>query len=136
LSNVYKELRLIASNDATFLSRVNMVMRAGFTVMTPTQSNNPPNGKVKSKVKSMFIIFFDIKRIIHEEFVLADQTVNSAYYCDVLRRLYETVRRLRPELWHQRTGTVSNFLFSPQNFLPKNNMTVVPNPSYSPDLGP
>jgi hypothetical protein len=57
--------------------------------------------QVRSKVKSMLIIFFDIKGIIHKEFVLSHQTVNSAYCCDVLRRLLESVRRLRPELWRQ-----------------------------------
>jgi hypothetical protein len=34
--------------------------------------------QVKSKVKSMLIIFFDIKGIVHKEFVLASQTVSSA----------------------------------------------------------
>jgi hypothetical protein len=41
--------------------------------------------QVKSKVKSMLIIFSDIKVIAHKEIVLAGQTVNSAYYCDVLQ---------------------------------------------------
>jgi hypothetical protein len=50
--------------------------------------------QVKTKVRSMLIIFLDIKRIVHKEFVLAGQTVNPAYYCDVLRRLRENVRRL------------------------------------------
>jgi hypothetical protein len=54
--------------------------------------------KVKSNVKNMLVIFFDIKGVIHKEFVLAGQTVNSEYYCDVLRRLRENVRRLRPKL--------------------------------------
>jgi hypothetical protein len=40
--------------------------------------------QVKNKVKSMLIIFFDIKWIVHNEFVLEGQTVNSASYCDVL----------------------------------------------------
>jgi hypothetical protein len=57
--------------------------------------------QVKSKVKSMLIIFFDIKGIDHKEFVLAGQTVNSTYCCDILRRLRENVRRLRSELWRQ-----------------------------------
>jgi hypothetical protein len=39
--------------------------------------------QVKSKVKSRLIIFFDIKGIVHKEFVMAGQTVNSAYCCDV-----------------------------------------------------
>jgi hypothetical protein len=37
----------------------------------------------------MLIIFFDIKWIVLKELVLAGQTVNSAYYCDVLRLLRE-----------------------------------------------
>jgi hypothetical protein len=47
--------------------------------------------QVKSKVKSMLIIFLDIKGIVHKEFVLAGQTINSAYYCNVLWRLCENV---------------------------------------------
>jgi hypothetical protein len=40
--------------------------------------------QVKNKVKSMLIIFFNIKGIVCKEFVLAGQTVNSLYYCDAL----------------------------------------------------
>jgi hypothetical protein len=43
----------------------------------------------------MLNIFFEIKAIVHTEFVLAGKTVNSAYYCDILRRLHENVRKLR-----------------------------------------
>jgi hypothetical protein len=54
-----------------------------------TESPNSPRLKkarqVKSKVKSMLIIFFDIKGIVLKEFVLEGQTVNSAHYSDVLR---------------------------------------------------
>jgi hypothetical protein len=41
--------------------------------------------QVKIIAKSMLFILFDIKDIVHKEFVLAGQTVNSAYYCEVLR---------------------------------------------------
>jgi hypothetical protein len=37
----------------------------------------------------MFVIFFDIKEIVHKEFVLAGETVNFAYSCGLLRRLRE-----------------------------------------------
>jgi hypothetical protein len=30
------------------------------------------------------IIFFDIREIVHKEFVLAGQTVSSTYHCDIL----------------------------------------------------
>jgi hypothetical protein len=62
----------------------------------------PKNARqMKSKVKSMPIIFIDIKRIVYKEFVLAGQTVISAHYSNVLRRTRENVRRLRPERWQQ-----------------------------------
>jgi hypothetical protein len=44
--------------------------------------NSPTH--VKGKVKSMLIIFFDTKEIVHKEFVLASQKVNSAYCCGAL----------------------------------------------------
>jgi hypothetical protein len=44
---------------------------------------------VKNTVKISLFIFFDIKGIVHKEFVLAGQTVNSASYCDVLWQLIE-----------------------------------------------
>jgi hypothetical protein len=51
----------------------------------------------------MLIIFFSTPRAtVHEEFVLAGQTVNSAYYSGVSLRLREDVRRLRTELWREK----------------------------------
>jgi hypothetical protein len=87
---------------------------------------------MKSKVMSILIIFFDIKWIVHKEVVLASQTVNSAYYCDVLRRLRENVRRLRLDLWRQKNWLLHRHnapfhtSFFTMEFLTKNNMTVVP----------
>jgi hypothetical protein len=40
--------------------------------------------RVKCKVRSMLIISFDIKGIVHREIILAGQTVNSAYYSGIL----------------------------------------------------
>jgi hypothetical protein len=40
--------------------------------------------KTRTKVKSMHIILFDVKRI-EKNFVLAGQTVNLSYCCDLLR---------------------------------------------------
>jgi hypothetical protein len=111
--SVCEELRHIASDDATFLSRVITGDESWIygsdpeTKQQPSQwkSPNSPRPKkerqVKSKVKSMLIIFFDIKEIVHKEFVLAGQTVNSSHYCDILRKLRENVQRLRYELWRQ-----------------------------------
>jgi len=47
--------------------------------------------QVKSNLKSMINTFFDIKGIVHKEFVPTGQTVNSGFYCEVLRRLRKKV---------------------------------------------
>jgi len=47
----------------------------------------------------MLISFFDANGIVHSEFVPNGQTVNQAFYLQVLKRLLDTVRRKRPELW-------------------------------------
>jgi hypothetical protein len=73
----------------------------------------------------MLIIFFDIKGIVHKEFALAGQTVNSAYYCDILWQQRESVRRLRLELWQQtnrllhQENEISHSFFLIREFLKK-----------------
>jgi hypothetical protein len=50
-------------------------------------------------MKTMLITFFDIKDIAHFEFTAQGQTVNQAYYVQILKRLLEAASRERPELW-------------------------------------
>jgi hypothetical protein len=53
---------------------------------------------LKSQIKTMFIIFFNIKGIIHFEYVSQGQAVNHAYYVEIMKQLCEAVCR-RPELF-------------------------------------
>ena len=90
----------------------------------------------------VMLVFFDWQGIIHHEFVPRGQTVNKEFYIAVLKHLGEAVRRKRPQLWtnqsrvlhHNNAPAHSSFLV--RNFLAKNEMTVVPQPPYSPDLSP
>jgi hypothetical protein len=54
-----------------------------------SQIPNSPRPKkarqAKSNAKSMLIILCDINGIVNKELILAGKTVNSTYYCDVLR---------------------------------------------------
>jgi hypothetical protein len=71
----------------------------------------------------MLVIFFNINRIVHQEFVLAGQTLSSEYYCGILRRQRGNMRRLRQELWLQKNCLLlhdntpfNNSFFSQENF--------------------
>jgi len=57
----------------------------------------------RSKIKVLFVVFFDWKDIIHHEFVPRGQMVNKQLYHGVLVRLRDAVRRKRPELWESQT---------------------------------
>jgi len=106
--NVCTELRQFASDDKTVLSKVITVDESwvyGYDPETKLQSSQwqrptspgPKNVRqVKSNLKGMIITFFDFKAIVHEEFVPTGLTVNSGFYCEVLRRLRENLRRHRP----------------------------------------
>ena len=88
------------------------------------------------------ICFFDHKGIVHKEFVPPGQTVNAAFYVEVLKRLWENVRRKRPDQWRNKTWLLhhdnapADAALLTRRFLTDNNMTVMPHPPYSPDLAP
>ena len=52
----------------------------------------------KSKVSVMLIVFFDIKGIVHFEFLPQGQTVNQYVYKEILRRLMRSVRDKKRDL--------------------------------------
>jgi hypothetical protein len=72
--------------------------------------------QVKSNVMSMLIIFFDIKRILHKEFVLTSQTVNSAYYCAVLSNCMKMREDSAQKNWLLHHDNAPSHFFSPGNF--------------------
>ncbi|UYV74678.1 hypothetical protein LAZ67_12000508 [Cordylochernes scorpioides] len=94
----------------------------------------------KSRIKTMIIVFFDIRGIVHCEFVPQGQTVNSAFYLEVLRRLKRRIARVRTDikdtvkLHHDNATSHTAFIIA--NFLARSNTTVIPHPPYSPDLAP
>ena len=123
----------------------------GFTPTTRKPKHNPVNGKVRGHLDRRrqgkweaisSQCWFDQKGIVHKEFVPPGQTVNAAFYVEVLRRLRENVRRKRPDRWQNNTWLLHHDNESAyaalltRRFLTDNNMTVVPHPPYSPDLAP
>jgi hypothetical protein len=92
-------------------------------------------------MKIMLITFFDIKGIVHFEFIIQGQTVNQAYYVAILKRLREAVLRKRLELCsiyrilHHDNAPAHEALFVMQ-FVAQKSMTGMAHPSLSPDLAP
>jgi hypothetical protein len=85
----------------------------------------PKEGQTSEELSQEHAHFLCHQRDVHKEFVLAGQTVNSAYYCDVLRLLREKGEDFSPIFGNKRTGfcimTTHRLTlpFSPGHFLPK-----------------
>lgn len=96
----------------------------------------------KSKIKTLLTVFFDIRGIVHYEFLPAGQTVNKEYYLAVMKRLRDAIRRKRPDLWankswilhHDNAPAHTSMLV--RNYLAKHSVNIAPHPPYSPDLAP
>jgi len=151
---ICQEFRQHALDDPSFMSRVITGDESwvyGYDPKTKQQSlqwkspGSPRPEKARqshSTTKSMLIVFFNIQGIVHYEFAPQGQTVNAGFYCSVLRRLREDIRRKRPALWR-----VGNWLLHDDNapshralvtceFLAHNSIIALLQPPYSPNLAP
>ena len=88
------------------------------------------------------IPFFDSTGMIYMQWVPSGQTVNKEYYVEVLREFRERFRRKRPALFksgqwyfHQDNAPVHNFILITDD-LTKMGIKTLPQPPYSPDVGP
>jgi hypothetical protein len=43
--------------------------------------------------------FFDIKGIVHKEFIPPFQTMNGSFYCEILKQLREGIWHKHPDKW-------------------------------------
>ena len=76
-------------------------MKHGYMVMTETKQQSLKWKRVKFTATSSpcWSFFFYIQSIVHKEFTPRGQTVNGKFYCEVLKRLREGIRRKRPDKW-------------------------------------
>ena len=89
----------------------------------------------------MLITFFDLKGLVHHEFVLEGQTVNQ-YYKEVLGHLNDRVWRNRCNLWENHSwlphhdNAPAHTALSVRQFLASKQVTCLKHPPYLPDLAP
>ena len=85
---------------------------------------------------------FDIRGIVHYEFVPTEETFNQVYYLEVMERLREKVRRKRPEIFANNSWNLhhdnepAHMALSVREILTTKQITVLEHPAYSPDLVP
>jgi hypothetical protein len=86
----------------------------------------------------MLITSFDIKVIVHFEFIPQGQTVNQAYYMEISKWSHEAVHTNRPEvlpscILHHASASAHKALYVKQ-FLAQKSITEMEHPLSSPDL--
>ena len=86
--------------------------------------------------------FFDVHEIVDAEFLPQGQTINQQVYKNILRHLMRSVREKRRELWETRSWLLHHDNAPAHNalgireFFAKNNIAVLEQPPYCPDLAP
>jgi histone-lysine N-methyltransferase SETMAR len=107
---VCQDLHERAADNPSFMSRIITGDESwvyGYDPETKRQSQwkSPSSPRLKkarmsrSSTKTMLIVFFDIRGIVHRESVPQGQTVNRKFYCEVLLRLRENIRQKQSDLW-------------------------------------
>jgi hypothetical protein len=70
--------------------------------------------------------------VVYHEFVPQGQTINDAFYVEVLKRLRERVRRVRSQLWAEKNWTCITIMHPRTRQL----LWVSYHPSHLPSLAP
>jgi hypothetical protein len=106
-----------ANGDQTFMSISRIITgdESWIYGYDPEKSNSRRSGKAhnhqeqerhsRSKVQQRTCSLFIFFAWIHQEFVPPNITVNSDFYCDVLRRLRENMQRRSPNFGATTTGS-------------------------------
>jgi len=136
-------LERVVTGDESWIYDYDIELKSQSREWKHKESPRPKKSqKSKAKIKVMLLVFFDCHGIVHHEFAPEVQTVNAAFYVEVLKRLGDRLRRVRPELWegrqwilHHDNAPAHSALIVPE-FLARNSITMLEHPPYSLDLAP
>lgn len=131
----------VITGDETWVFQYDPETKRSSSEWHTDESPRPKKARMsKSKIKTMLIVFFDRRGIVHKEFVPTGTTVNAAFYVQVLTRLRNRVTRVRPAIaknWqlHHDNAPCHGAIVVRQ-LLAKFGVATLPHPPYSPDLAP
>ncbi len=97
---------------------------------------------VKSKTKTMLIVFFNSKGIIHHKFVPQGKMVNGEFYEGVMKCLICRIHRVRPTLLESgnwfllHNNAPAHTSLRIHSFVSKNKVVSLDHTPYLPDLAP
>ena len=117
--------RVITGDESCIFEYDPETKRQSLQWKSPTSPRPKKARMSKSKIKVMLIAFFDVRGIVHTEFMPQGHTINQHIYRDVLRRLMQSVHKKRRELYERNHGcfTMTKLLctmpWASVNFLPK-----------------
>jgi len=88
----------IITGDETWVYEYDPKTKRQYSQWKSADSPRPKKAcQVRSKVKVMLIVFFDMEGNVHYEYVPQGQTVNQQFYLQVLKRLRLAVSRKRSQ---------------------------------------
>ena len=96
-------LKTIVTWDETWVYGYDVEIKAQSSQWVGQASPRPKKAQMSRSNMKVMVVFFDWHGVIHYEFLPRGQTVNK-FYVAVLKRLKETVRRKRPQLWTNQIG--------------------------------
>ncbi len=138
----------IVSGDETWVSIFHQETKFESCQWTVKGGARPTKAvKSNSIRKTMLILFHDAYGVIHLEFLPRGETIDAEFYCEVLKRLKEQVRRKRLGLWERDQDGNRGFFLHHDNATPhtaiptlaligESGINMVSHPPYSPDLAP
>jgi hypothetical protein len=88
-----------------------------------------------SKIRTMLVTFCDKQVVTHKEFVPEGQTVNSAFYVEIIGRLLKRISRLRPQFRAEvlvARQCPSHSALAVKKFLARHGVVEISHPPYSP----
>jgi len=90
-------LDLVITGDESWIFQYDpQTKRQSMQWQTPSSPRLKKARMSRSKIKSMLVVLFDCRGVVHHEFVPPNQTVNQTLYIEILGRLREKFERHGP----------------------------------------